>query len=179
MDEAFVLQGPVSVSEWFSRKLRKHIYVFSDIHNRTNPCEEKDGKSIDVSEFLKMTLRDNGDKLLDFYLEIPLGYQYDQDAYEYDNGYLTDTGSQFKQCLGRDATGCEYQNVRIHSIDIRECVPLLFNLGNLNDYLEPNSRKEWVGCKFLAKYILNELTSLEHVFIIAKVKKTPPLHQRS
>lgn len=176
MDEdVFVLQGPTAISEWFSQKFKKHIYVLSDTHDRKYGCKAKNGTFINVDELLKMTIKDNPDKLMDFYFEAVYRNKYDTKVYDYKDSFMSDAFKAFENCFEVSKTNCKYKNVRFHYVDIRGSTDILLNIDNLQSqirYIYINSDLKYLDTvKTLAQYLLDELPELKMLFLHVKIMK--------
>lgn len=176
MDEdIFVLQGPTTISEWFSQKLKKHIYILADTHNRLYGCKAKNGTFINVDELLKMTIKDNSDKLLDFYFEAVYRNKYDTKVYDYKDSFMSDAFKAFENCFEVSKTNCKYKNVRFHYVDIRGSTDILLNIDNLQNqlrYMYIDSDLKYLNTvKTLTRYLLDELPELKILFVEAKIMK--------
>ena len=177
MDEdVFILQGPTAISEWFSQKLKKHIYILSDTHDRLYGCKAKNGKFINIDELLKMTIKDNTDKLMDFYFEAVYRNKYDTKVYNYKDSFMSDAFKAFENCFEVSKTNCKYKNVRFHYVDIRGSTDILLNIDNLQSQIKsirqnPESGYTNTYIKILAQYIMDELPELKILFVEAKIMK--------
>lgn len=71
MNKYDYISKPVSLSEHYSGKYKKHIYIFGDIHVNDNKCPKESNKNntIDLIHFLKKIIKYTP-KLIDFYFEI-------------------------------------------------------------------------------------------------------------
>lgn len=112
------VKGPLSLTEHFSEKFGKHIYIFGEMHYFTEDC-----KGEPISKFLYETIRDS-DKFIDFYLESPnyTDYEYKRlfpSDYKENFQTISNIEYKFSNCFRRDKKDCELPNLRAHWTDIR------------------------------------------------------------
>jgi hypothetical protein len=127
------IKGPVSITEHYSKKYNKHIYIFGDYHSIETKCrkESTPGNSISISSFLGilpyLTNPDGTPKLLDYFFE----FDYKSRTFnpklegEY-RGYGKEIYDMYENCLQIEKDVCKYKNIRFHYSDIRS-IPILFN----------------------------------------------------
>jgi hypothetical protein len=120
------LEGPMFVKEYYSPKYDKHIYLFADIHIRNSTCESVKNK-IGIVDFLKKTIVMNHDKVIDFFMELPVSVMDEEvcsDSLRSKKGkptrsYLEEIRNEFSSCCG-DKKSCEFDNLRYHIMDNRQ-----------------------------------------------------------
>lgn len=110
------ISGPMSLTEHWSEKYKKHIYVFGEIHGATGGCVSKNSTSI--VNYLKR-LFNTTDAFIDFFLE---AHAYDRWEMKpkMNKSYLDQLRTSFTKCMQpttRHAKDCEL--VRVHYGDIR------------------------------------------------------------
>jgi hypothetical protein len=114
------------VKEYYSPKYDKHIYLFADIHVRNSTCESAKNK-IGITDFLKKTIVMNHDKVIDFFIELPVSVMDEEscsNSLRMKKGltmtsYLEEIRVEFSSCCG-DKKSCEFDNLRYHIMDNRQ-----------------------------------------------------------
>lgn len=129
MEKKKLVEGPVSLIEYYSDKFEKHIYLFGDEHIKKSTCRKND--SITVDDFFKNVIDENSDKMIDVFIEITFVSAKTKptlttgERFDIGEAYLTDIRKAFRDCLQIDKTTCQYKNARFHYIDIRTINPVL------------------------------------------------------
>jgi hypothetical protein len=135
--------GPVELSELYNEKLKKHIYLFGDIHTPQNNCDYP--RSINISDFLEKIILDNKNKIIDIFLEFAtLTKKLEQEDTkqlealkkslentETNQGFLfDDVKEKWKKCLTIDKEKCKkkYPNLRMHTVDVTQINKKYWNL---------------------------------------------------
>jgi hypothetical protein len=117
------IEGPVSISEYFSPQLQKHIYLIADVHVRKMKCPDPSARTLHLTDFLAMTFRDNRDKIVDFYLEQSYAPNQPFSNERSKESYLKDVKERFKECYQLNQLDpiidCQFRHVRFHQVDIR------------------------------------------------------------
>ena len=187
-DQKIFIEGPVGVSEYFSKNMAKHIYLFSDLHHKDKICTDVNIRRVHINDFLVSTLTDNADKVIDFYLEADFhSKRLDEIGKNYktskEPSYLKDVRLKFNSCflLCKDKVEklCKYKNVRFHYSDVRVSMHFLMKLRRLENILRKlhdvnvNSLILTSCIKKSAFDLLEESTemSLDHILDISKVNK--------
>lgn len=129
MIQQISIEGPISVSEWYSDYLDKHIYIFGDMHVNEKHCADPDTRTIHIQKFLEWTFDtyEDTDKNIDFYCETQFHSRqfrrteigFGQKRLSPIKHYLNDINSYFKDCFEIDKTKCRYKNTRFHYVDVR------------------------------------------------------------
>lgn len=119
------VEGPFRLTQHFSKKYGKMVYIFGDVHIRTGQtCPPAYGKSVHISNFIRSTVEVNPDKMIDVFLEMKL---LSEKLGEYEGvevaphkGYLFgDVRQQWDVCLRLKKDFCVIQNLRMHYADPR------------------------------------------------------------
>jgi len=121
-----IIEGPISLTEFKSELLHKHIYLFGDEHTREGKCKN----SIRIDQFIEKIVLDNKDKTIDLFLELDFPNSGRDTKYQIektDNNitylptpdYITDIFHKFYFCFQHDKKDCKYTNLRTHYTDIR------------------------------------------------------------
>lgn len=110
------LIGPVSMSEHYSGKFNKHIYIFGDVHLKKPVCQINQ-PYIDIITFLEQTIDQHKDKL-DIFLEVPYKKRNIEYKFNFVDTWLNQIEHKFQNCLLPDKKNCEYQ-ARFHYTDLR------------------------------------------------------------
>jgi hypothetical protein len=131
-DQSILLEGPVSMYEYKgsisfldneSDSISKHIYLFGDVHVQNKSCLVY-APTIRIDEFIKQILISlPSNEILDFYLEsnyISKDVTTRGASNERFNNYLQQLHYTFHSCLLPDKKSCEYKNLRLHYVDIRQ-----------------------------------------------------------
>lgn len=133
------IEGPVSISEYFSQQLQKHIYLIADVHVRRMKCPDPNARTILLTDFLAMTFNDNRDKTLDFYLEQRYAPNEPFSNQRSKESYLKDVKERFKECYQFNrldpVLDCQFKHVRFHRVDIRYRSPIGTSIQELHGTL--------------------------------------------
>ena len=119
------LSVPVTVSEHFSAKYNKHIYIFGDYHDRNIICPIGSNKENTVyfldllKSFTILKNSDNTPKVIDYFFELSFKNKIIPYIKPFGKGYFKDVNKMFDNCLQLKKTLCQYKNVRMHYSDIR------------------------------------------------------------
>jgi hypothetical protein len=97
------IEGPVTLTELYSHKYKKHIYIFGDLHVKNSTCPN----SNNFIMFLRNQITSNLNKTIDFYIEAPFVKRDVQDS------YIKDVDDLFRYYI------TVYKNLRLHFSDIR------------------------------------------------------------
>lgn len=133
------LVGPISLSEHYSGKYDKHIYIFGDRHVFKSKCPDKaaDKNIVEITNFLEEIITTNKDKLIDFYLETEyVGGFTNPDfkggvEWEEPHNYMNKLANLFVECFSVEKHKCPYKNVRMHYTDLRHGDSILKPFLNL------------------------------------------------
>jgi hypothetical protein len=146
------LSVPVIVSEHFSAKYNKHIYIFGDYHDRNIRCPIGSNKENTVyfldllKSFTILKNSDNTPKVIDYFFELAFKNKMRPFIKPFGEDYLRDVNELFDNCLQLKKDLCQYKNVRMHYSDVRkikEIKPfyeLRYYFNNLIKYY--NTREE-------------------------------------
>lgn len=118
------LNNIYSISEHYSEKYNKHIYIFGEKHDRDKPCQTRK-HSINVDKFIIDTINNESkNKNIDFYLETPyISKTYNKEVkYKSNIQFFNIPNFQnyYKDCFQYNKKDCIYKNVRFHYTDIRK-----------------------------------------------------------
>lgn len=121
------VQGPFRLTQHYSKKYGKMIYIFGDIHIRTgHTCPPTFGKSMPVGNFIRLTMDANPDKMIDVFLEMKLlsskrdPTDFEPNPVRLYKGYLFgDVRQQWEGCLSLHKELCAFRNLRMHYADPR------------------------------------------------------------
>jgi hypothetical protein len=143
MEKYDYIKWPITLSEHYSEKFGKHIYIFGDMHvNRILcPPDESLKKSTDVINFfaqLPNLKRDGEPLLIDYYFELPYKDKFYKQRESVHDNALKNINVNFYKCLQRKKEDCQYKNVRMHYIDVRtiDVIDEIMNLLLYNSYLK-------------------------------------------
>lgn len=122
------ISGPINLTEHYSKKYNKHIYIFGDIHVKQSHCpllSSTPENTISLKDFL-VEIATNTDKPLDIFLEVSYKSKKIKNITESKRykGYIDDIYREFASCFQIDKRNCKYKNVRFHYSDIRSYEPL-------------------------------------------------------
>ena len=117
--------GPITLTEHYSKELRKTVYVFGDVHELESKCPPDVGtaNSMRIDEFIEQILFENSDKVFDLFLEVlypeeltiaKRGYR----VYPHTN-FLKILKDIFQECFYHKGN-CLYPNLRAHWTDFRD-----------------------------------------------------------
>jgi hypothetical protein len=180
------IRGPVTLTEHYSAKYNKNVYVFGDIHVTNAKCPKHSNRNntIDFTSLLgSLPYLKNPDgtfKTIDYFLEI--GYRsklFPKKGSDYYKGYWQELFNVYKNCLQVEKDVCQYKNVRFHYSDIRH-IPLLQNVMNYIWYLEDLESDNLKGAKHryndikwdqLQRVAMDVNKYLEDVKITGKINK--------
>jgi len=116
------LEGCISLSEHYSKKYKKHIYIFGYNNTHNTSLKNKDGIT-NIFNFIKQIIT-TSDKFIDFFLETT--YQRTNQKFIANmmeegrtNDFLHQTIKYYRNCFLVDKTTCPYKNTRFHYVDIR------------------------------------------------------------
>lgn len=137
------IEGPIYLGEYFSQRHDKHIYLFGDIHIRRKRCPIPNTQTIHIVNFIKQTVRDNPEKVVDVFIEVDFASSDSADIIERNmaqfmrlgheflpsNSYLMDLRQEFYDCLQIDKSRCPDQQTRYHWSDAR-------NKGIIGEWLQ-------------------------------------------
>lgn len=128
------LNGIRSLSEHYSKKYNKHIYIFGEAHVQEykDYCSfssrlpdsyqnEKENKSLDISDFIISQLTNITDKPIDFFLETPYLTK-DIKILKTSSYNIDKIREYFQNCFQVSKINCKYLNIRFHYTDIRQIV---------------------------------------------------------
>lgn len=116
ISKKFNLVGPISVSQHFSSKYNKTIYIFGDRHVIIENCFNNNLKTIYIDEFIENTINENKDKIIDVFLESPIPNK--QGIREkFAESYIEVIRRRFTNCF--DKGRCKLKNGRFHYADPR------------------------------------------------------------
>jgi hypothetical protein len=143
MEKYDYIKWPITLTEHYSEKFGKHIYIFGDMHMNKIHCppDERLKKSIDVIDFfarLPNLERDGEPLLIDYFFELPYKDKlYNREKSSRDSA-LNKININFYKCLQREKGDCQYKNVRMHYIDVRtiDVINDIMNLLLYNSYLK-------------------------------------------
>jgi hemerythrin superfamily protein len=121
------IQGPMGCTQDFSRKYRKMIYMFGDIHTHLPECKYPPGSVVQsIAEYLKSVLLENPDKMIDVYVEDTFISDLKSDRSDiapteekFGTGYMTELFKTWDQCVQVDKSQCPFKNLRMHYVDVR------------------------------------------------------------
>lgn len=119
-----LLIGPITMSEMYSARYDKHVYILGDYHDKKTVCQAK-GEKFPITDFFHYLI-ENTPGIIDFFLEL----EYLSKTVEpfkkgtilnalFGDSYIDDVRKEFANCLTIDKKNCEYPNVRMHYADIR------------------------------------------------------------
>jgi hypothetical protein len=114
--------GPITLTELYSAKYNKRIYIFGDIHALENDCNYDN--SIRIDQFISETVTNNPDKIIDLFLEVSKNDYNREEKFNYID-YVTDT---FESCLINKCK--EHDNLRVHFTDLREVITEFKNFNS-------------------------------------------------
>ena len=119
MEKYDYIKWPVTLSEHYSEKFGKHIYIFGDIHVDKIHCppDESLKKSTDVINFfaqLPNLKRDGEPLLIDYFFELPYIDKFSEPKQLGSDLALKKINVNFYKCLQRKKGDCQYKNVRMH-----------------------------------------------------------------
>ena len=142
------IERPVNLTEHYSEKYQKHIYIFGDEHI-VNPSCGQDVNKIDIDYFIRNTINSTK-KFVDVFLEttfyrkdiqsIPIvttgdpnidKILADQQKMKLTSRNLSALAlieQTFHNCLTFDKSQCEYKNARFHYVDMRSHIKPSMNL---------------------------------------------------
>lgn len=157
------LIGPISLSEHYSEKYDKHIFIFGEKHDKETKCDEK--KGINIVNFIEQTLQSNKDKIIDIFLEQSFIYDEKNER----NSYLKDIILKYKDYVDRKKKN---KNFRIHWTDVRSILVSEFNIYFIFDS-EFFSYEGGIFKIEMVKHLANLLkfANFEKLFIATKIEK--------
>ena len=171
------LIGTTEIFELVSPKYKKHIYLFSDVHNRESKCEKD---SIELKYFIEQIIQSTSKKI-DFFLEYGYIAKDEEKRPEYKDNYLNDIGKYFKDCLTVKKTNCRFKNLRIHYADIRfrnndNILEKLYRtLGSLtqNNNYDIDSWRDYLKLEFPSFWnnTLDYMKEFENIYQKSKINK--------
>ena len=68
------VEGPIFLAEYKNKTYNKHFYLFGDLHTKEKVCPTSNVHTIGISDFIKQTINDNSDKVIDFFIEINVAH---------------------------------------------------------------------------------------------------------
>jgi hypothetical protein len=122
LDQVKYLVGPIALTEYYSSKYNKHIFLFSDEHQRKPKCplDATVDNTISISDVIHLLIEEDSSKTINVYLEIPyISESKDRQKFSASTGYIADVASAFSPCFLVEKKNCPYSNVRFHYVDIR------------------------------------------------------------
>lgn len=128
------LIGPISLSEHTSQEQGKQIYIFGDHHVNDVLCPDPSRISIPIQLFMRETIRNNPDKIIDVFLEVDyinkdIARGYDPAAQGFEGAsWINKVTASFSTCLEIDKTLCDIPNTRVHYADLRGTDTFIFPL---------------------------------------------------
>ena len=176
------IQGPVSLTEYFSTKYNKHIYLFGDVHVNASTCDDKN--SVHIVDFLKDII--NNAEITDVFIEalvaknpkkiIPRTRSEFFESIRIPeitkkSSYLDMVRNEFRNCLLFDKTKCKYiknENARFHYIDIRTVDVIVEQLFFERFVLR--QKREPIGVKEFERS-LNDMLQTEVILEESKITK--------
>lgn len=118
--------GPITLTEQYSKKYNKRLYIFGDLHKIDSHCPKNTKKSISIEPFIEETLKQNQDKTIDFFLErdyIQEGVENPREIELYEqsktSNYIFRINDYFRNCFKVSKKECQFENTRFHYSDIR------------------------------------------------------------
>jgi hypothetical protein len=112
------LEGPISLTELYSERYNKHVYLFGDHHVRETTCQNNPD-TISIKDLINKTCVINSDQVIDLFGEVPIGDLYEQ-RFSFPDIYLRDIDNLKTGCGHRKNTECAFDNVRFHYSDMRQ-----------------------------------------------------------
>lgn len=112
------VEGPITLTEWTSKKRGLHIYMFGDRHVSEMKCPPGVKPDTTLPKLIEDSLRFNSGKTIDIFLE---HFYQDKKLGQriLDKNYLVNTTDHFSDCLKQIKTSCKFKNGRFHYADIR------------------------------------------------------------
>jgi hypothetical protein len=119
------IEGPISLTEMYNFKTKKWVYIFGDYHVLDGKCTGK--RKMNINAFLKYTLNQNKDKVIDLFVEgikidkyttmSAVNYLNRDDIVAQNNIHLV--SKEFLACNRQlpEKYDCPYENLRFHNID--------------------------------------------------------------
>ena len=142
------------MSEHYSSKYNKHIYILGDVHTtkgRVCPPSKTLKNSINLANFLgylpTLNNPDGTPKLIDYFFEIDFKNKLRPYVKPYGQSYIKYINEVFENCLKLDKELCQYKNVRMHYADVRRTPELLpfdehyYYLEYIDKYYETKEKK--------------------------------------
>ena len=109
------LDGPISITEYYSDEYGMHIYLFGDIHFK-GLCSNDN--IVQIDDFMEKTVQLNKNLPIDIYLEIPyIGDVLYPQTIE-SKSYIHNVENKFYDCIYKKDK-CKYPNLRVHYADFR------------------------------------------------------------
>ena len=140
--------GPISFSEHYSEKYKKHIYIFGDEHVLKSTCPNRTS----MSDAILDTLKNNPGKIIDLFLEAPY-FKTEIDWYISDS-YIHLPA--IRKCLNVIKKHCPYPNLRAHYSDIRgyNDIRYLHHIirNEIRNFFDENYNTS-IDCKDFKKYV--------------------------
>jgi hypothetical protein len=112
--------GPVSLTQHYSKKYNKIVYIFGDHHEDISVCPR--AEKMNIAKYFAQIFTGNLDKVIDVFLEIDLQGKLREirQISVPGQGYLfDDVVSEWKNCLLVHKELCEAKNIRMHYADPR------------------------------------------------------------
>ena len=122
LDQAKYIQGPIALSEYYSAKYDKHIFLFSDEHQRLPRCppDSTPENTISISDAIHQLVTEDKSQTVDVYLEIPfISKSTDRQKFSASSGFIGDVAATFAPCFLVEKKKCPYSNARFHYVDVR------------------------------------------------------------
>lgn len=133
-----------------------NVSIFGEKHPlySISPCIKKN--AISITNFIKTIVASNPDKQYDVYTET--GYinkeNQNQEKIHMVNFALSMIQDEFSKCLSYTKAGCEYENLRMHYIDLRE-----FVIPNMTK-ITSNAYGKRLATYYAVTKIMTEITNI-------------------
>lgn len=177
---------PITVSEHYSSKYNKHIYILGDQHIKNVHCPK--GKnlsnSINLTEFLSYLSSFKSPEVVDYFFEYALKTRLKPNVYDKYRGHGQEIYDAFENCFQVQKELCQFDNVRMHyadtrgSLNIKYVQDLMFYIINLESYIIYNGSSNLVyfshlelKVKELISLVSNQNNLIKTLLEMSKVNK--------
>lgn len=168
------IEGPVTFGEYFHPGLKKHVYLFGDIHTSDIKCSSKTDR-LPFHSLVKKMIRAKSSSKIDVFVESSFMTAERQEKPESEDFVLSSFRKTFSPCLRYSKEGCKklYPNARFHYTDVRDFFPsdvitAIYNIDTPHPVLFGVLRYQY---KDIANIIYDTNHRPEEVMELMKIKK--------